>query len=322
MPTRILFAASPELLPDATRILLETRGYQLLLSHRYADAVGMILDDPPDILIVEKDYHGPKDSDLIRATQACLQKTNIPILLILHEKERPGLDWNEYQVDDILTAPFSAELLFARITLAEARMLRVFDNNPLTRLPGNTSIIRAINKTIDSGEGFAVCYADIDNFKPYNDRYGFTQGDDVILMVARILVNVIEEMAPTDSFVGHVGGDDFVFIVPEPLAESVCRKILINFETVKNLFLNTMDIAAGGYDEKDRQGRETRYALLSLSIAVVTTNDKRYSHFGEISATASQLKHCVKQKEGSNFLIDRRDPKPPTSTASPSPQSQ
>lgn len=307
MLSRILIAGASGLIPDAARLLLEARGYQLRLTPNYADAVGRILEDPPDILVVEKDFQGNKDRELIRSAHTCLQKTSIPIILILREGERPGLDWQEYPVDDIVSAPIAPEQLAARLALAEARMQRVFDNNPLSRLPGNTSIIRAITRTIDSSEDFAVGYADIDNFKPYNDRYGFTQGDDVILMVARIMVNVIEEIAPKDSFVGHVGGDDFVFIVRENVAEAVCRRILLNFETVKNMFINSQDVAAGGYTGKDRQGRETRYGLLSLSLAVVTTGQSRYHHYGEISATASQLKHFVKQKEGSNFLIDRRE---------------
>jgi len=244
---------------------------------------------------------------LIGAVRGCLQKTNIPILLVLdEEKAVSGMDWQKFPADDIVVRPFSPEMLLTRIGLAEARMIRVFDNNPLSKLPGNTSILQAMQKAIDADEGFAVCYIDIDNFKPFNDRYGFAQGDDVILMVARIAVNVIDELAREGSFVGHVGGDDFVFIVKEKYVTDVCERIISNFEVVRNMILPSEDIKAGYYIEKDRQGRETVFGLLSLSIAVVIIGSHHFSHYGEISSIASELKHFVKQKDGNNYMIDRR----------------
>lgn len=103
------------------------------------------------------------------------------------------------------------------------------------------------------------------------------------------------------------GGDDFVFIVREEKIQSLCERVLKNFELVRNMFLSAEDVAAGAFIGKDRQNRETRFGLLSISIAVVTTGSGKYHHAGEVSAVASQVKHYVKQLEGSNYLIDRRD---------------
>ncbi len=290
------------------RILLEAKGYQPLFTKKLQSAVSLILEDPPDMLIMEAGFGDAPDSmALLGAVKGCLQKTNIPVLLVVTEKHVAiGIDWQTYQVDDILVPPFSPELMLARIELAEARMIRVFDNNPLTKLPGNTSILKAIQRAIDADESYGVCYIDIDNFKPYNDRYGFSQGDDVILMVARIAVNVIDELARVGSFVGHVGGDDFVFIVREEKVKPVCERILANFDVVRNMFIPAEDLRAGCYVEKDRQGRETIFGLLSLSIAVVMTGSHVYSHSDEVATAASEVKHFVKQKEGSNYMIDRR----------------
>ncbi|MFZ5758845.1 MAG: diguanylate cyclase domain-containing protein [Thermodesulfobacteriota bacterium] len=290
------------------KILLEAKGYQPLFTKKLQSAVSLILEDPPDMLIMEAGFGDEPDSmALLGAVKGCLQKTNIAVLLVVTEKHvAVGIDWQTYQVDDILVRPFSPELMLARIELAEARMIRVFDNNPLTKLPGNTSILKAIQRAIDADESYGVCYIDIDNFKPYNDRYGFSQGDDVILMVARIAVNVIDELARVGSFVGHVGGDDFVFIVREEKVKPVCERILANFDVVRNMFIPAEDLRAGCYVEKDRQGRETIFGLLSLSIAVVMTGSHVYSHSGEVATAASEVKHFVKQKEGSNYMIDRR----------------
>ena len=309
---RILIAGENIISTPEHRIVLEAKGWQLLLMKNVHAAVSLILEDPPDMLIMEKDFgEGRHALALLDAVNGCLQKSNIPVILIFNEQEvLAGLDWQRYPVDDFLVRPFSPEQLRARIQLADARMMRVFDNNPLSRLPGNTSILRAIQRAIDAGESHGVCYIDIDNFKPYNDRYGFSQGDDVILMVARIAVNVIDELAREGSFVGHVGGDDFVFIVSEDKVKPVCERILANFEVVRNMFIPAADLQAGCYRAKDRQGRETVYGLLSLSIAVVVTGSHHFNHYGEVSALASEVKHFVKQKEGSNYMIDRRGAQP------------
>lgn len=306
---RILIAGSDSLIMPDCRLLLDAKGYTLKHCRNLQEAMAQVFEDPPDLLVTEKGFSGNNaDVELIRAVKACLQKANIPIFLVMDESQLHfELDWDNYPVDDIIIRPFTPEILLTRIRLAESRMVRAFDNNPLSRLPGNTSIIRAIQRVLGEEDGHAVCYVDIDNFKPYNDRYGFSRGDEVILMVARIIVNVVEELAGKGSFVGHIGGDDFVFIVREEMMELICKKVLANFELVRNMFLSAEDIAVGEFVGRDRQDRETRFGLLSLSLAVVTTGGGRYTHYGEVSFVASQLKHCVKKLEGSNYLIDRRD---------------
>ncbi|MBU0728377.1 MAG: diguanylate cyclase [Proteobacteria bacterium] len=304
---RILVAGQETLLTLPFRELLQIHGYEIVVCSRLTDAVAIILDDPPDFLIIEKGFDLNGDVGLIKASKACLQKANMPILLILDEDLVSTLDWNLYLIDDIIIRPYSPELLLARVHLAESRMNRVFDNNPLTRLPGNTSILKAIQKVLGRDSCFAVCYVDIDNFKPYNDRYGFSRGDEVIIMTGRIIVNVIEEMSRDGSFVGHIGGDDFVFILREEHVISVCEKILVNFELVKNMFLSAVDIKAGSFVGKDRKGNENNFDLLSLSIGVIITEPGKYSHYGEVTEAASQMKSYVKKRSGSNFFIDRRE---------------
>lgn len=306
--TRILVAGNDILDRPESRVMLEAKGYQIITCLDVQVAISHFLDDPPDILVLEKGFGGKGDRSLIRMVSACLQKANIPILLVIQQEDMlAGVDWQEYPVDDIICFPVAPETLLTRVQLAEARMNRVFDNNPLSKLPGNTSILKAIQNALESEKPLAVCYVDIDNFKPYNDHYGFSQGDDVILMVARVIVNVVEEIAREQSFVGHVGGDDYVFIVTEDKAEEVCKKVLANFEAVRNMFIEPEDVKRGGFVEKDRQGRETSFGLLSISIAVIPTSHGKFDHFGQVSAAASQMKHKVKELEGNNYLVDQRE---------------
>ncbi len=304
---RILVAGDTILHTPASKLVLEAKGYQVISCTRLHSAVALLLEDPPDLLITERGFDGGHhDRDLIEAAKACLQKANIPIIIALTAEELTGIAWDNLPVDDFMLKPIPPEVLLARIELAQSRLVRVFDNNPLSRLPGNTSILRAIQKTIDSKDAYGVCYIDIDNFKPYNDRYGFARGDEVLLMVARLTVNVVEEIARNGSFVGHVGGDDFVFIVREEHIEPVCQRLIANFERVRNMFLSPEDIKEGCFIGEDRQGNRTSFDLLSLSVAVVTTAGGIYGHYGEISAVASQIKHYVKSLPGSNYVVDRR----------------
>ena len=305
--TRILFLGNEDTIGSQNHMLLETQGDQLLCFANLQKAIAQILDDPPDLLLVEKGYGHSADKEVIRAAQSCMQKSNMPIILIIEAAVLPSLDWKEYPVDDIILLPVSPLILIPRIRLAESRLVRVFDNNPLSRLPGNTSIIKAINRVLPLAESYGVCYVDIDTFTPYQDRDGYSSGDEVSLMVARLIVNVVEELARSDSFIGHVGGDDFVFIVRREIVEQVCERVLANFNVVRNMFISPEDIQAGEFVGKDRLGNETRFDLLSISIAVISTEKGKYEHYGEVTATASQLKNYVKKKKGSNYMIDRRD---------------
>ena len=304
---RILLAAGEEALSAECLTLLEASGYRLIAAADLAGAMAVLLEDPPDLVMVERGFAGNGDREILAAAAGSIRRSLMPIALLCPAGDLAALDWEALPADELIVTPADPLELLGRVRLARARMTRVFDNNPLSRLPGNTSIIRAIQDRLDRGEEAAVCYLDIDNFKPYNDRYGFTRGDEVILMVARLLANTVSEKAGTRGFVGHVGGDDFVFIVPPEHCRQACEKIIRDFSMVRNMFLSREDLAAGGFTAKDRQGRETCFELLSISIAVVPALPGRFRHYGEVSAAAGQLKRQVKKMTGSNFMIDRRD---------------
>jgi len=304
---RLLVAADEEILAGEHLTILEAAGFHLINAGSLKAAMSAILEDPPDLLLLARGFAAGGDEKILAAARSSLRRTSMPVILLAPDDEIVKIDWAQCRIDELITLPVSPGELMSRIKLAMARMNRVFDNNPLSRLPGNTSIIQAIQTRLDSGDEFAVCYLDIDNFKPYNDRYGFTRGDEVILMVARLLINGVDEGIEHNGFIGHVGGDDFVFIVSRDNCPNICEKIINNFSMVRNMFLSEEDLEAGGYQCKDRQDRETFYELLSISIAVVPVAANRFSHYGEVSSAATQLKHHVKEMDGSNFIIDRRN---------------
>ncbi len=297
------------------RLCLQAKGHNLLILKDLSSGFDAIFSDPPDLVIIQKGQEKDIDQQIVVALKNNLQMTLMPILLLVSERDlSAGLDWNRYPVDDLIPLHAPMEEILTRIDLAINRARRVADNNPLTKLPGNSSILKTIQQALDSGKNFAVAYVDIDNFKPFNDKYGFSRGDEVIRMVARILVNVIQETVKQESFVGHIGGDDFVFLLPLPDAKDqaqetmkqVCQAILQNFAALIPLFIDEEDIERGFFISKDRLGNEQRFPLTSLSIAVVPCPPGRFDHYGHVAETAAQLKKAVKKLEGNNFLIDRR----------------
>ncbi len=292
------------------KLCLEAKGHTVLSKSNLTQALDELVNDPPDLVVIQKDLPKGLCKSVISTIKNDLQIALMPVLLLVHEQDMVNsLDWNNYPVDDILNVNAPIEELITRVDLALARTHRVADNNPLTKLPGNSSILKTIQKAINCKGERSVGYVDIDNFKPYNDHYGFARGDEVIRMVARILVNVVREYCGKDGFVGHVGGDDFVFVVSSDKVETVCREIIAHFNSLIPLFLDEEDIEAGCFVGKDRKGNTQSFPLTSLSIAIVPLDRNRFNHYGEVATVAAQLKKKVKQLEGSNFIIDRRKDK-------------
>ncbi|NTW96997.1 MAG: response regulator [Oscillochloris sp.] len=207
--------------------------------------------------------------------------------------------------DDYITKPFSDVELNARVQAAMRRSEREGGANPSTRLPGNVAIERAISRRIDQYDtGFAVCYCDLDNFKAYNDTYGFLKGDAVIQRTAQILLDTVREYGNPDDFVGHIGGDDFVVITSLDRLDTVCNKAIERFDATAPLLYDREARTRGFISGQDRQGRATTFPLLSISIIAVSSRLRPPSHPGEVAQRSVEPKKRAKQIPGSVFIVD------------------
>jgi diguanylate cyclase (GGDEF)-like protein len=180
------------------------------------------------------------------------------------------------------------------------------DASPLTRLPGNIAIERVLNKKLYENDPFAVCYADLDNFKAYNDRYGYIKGSEVIKMTGEVIYNAVTEQSSKDAFVGHVGGDDFVMVVPAEDASKVCETVIDVFTLKIRDYYNAEDLAKGAIEGKDRYGVKRIFPIMTISIAVLTCQKGEYDSAVKIAKAAVQIKEYAKESPGSNYLINRR----------------
>jgi len=273
-------------------------------------AIDTIYSEPPDLVVIDHSLGADGGGELCRRIKSDTVFGHLPIILLLdttsHSTE---INWEKTPVDDYLRKPLDPKEIQSRISLAFARATRVGDANPLTRLPGNHSIMKEIRGQIDSGLLFAVAYVDLDYFKSYNDKYGFMRGDEILKMTARLLTNAMRKVDSPEAFVGHVGGDDFVFIVSPDQLDGACTEVIRNFDLIIGNFYDEEDRIRGYIDSTNRKGEDERFPIISLSIAVVTNEYRPITHIGEVSAIAAQVKKRVKSMEGSKYLKDLRGSK-------------
>ncbi len=276
---------------------------------RGRQAIERIFHDPPDLLAVDSLLEDMQGFELVRLVKNENVYRQVPVVLCLGEHIPEDLfDFSHLDIDDFLLRPITQPEARARLGLTWYRSTRALDANPLTKLPGNTSIIQRIQDLIDSRQDFALGYFDLDHFKAFNDKYGFSRGDEVLMMTSRIIVNTLRSFIGLEGFVGHVGGDDFVFILPPHQAEMACQGIINNFDAIIPHFYDPADRNQGHIQSVDRQGRTCTYPLMSVSIGVVFNHQGSLQHYGQASQTAMNLKKKAKEKEASSYALDRRSP--------------
>lgn len=208
--------------------------------------------------------------------------------------------------DEVLTEATPASEVRSRLNAALSRSDRDVQVHPSTRLPGTDVIEGAIRARMASGDRFGVCYADLDHFKEFNDRYGYHDGDRVIRVLARVLHDVVKGLCGAGGFVGHIGGDDFIFIIPSDMVQSVCAEIIEVFDLLVPMQYSEADRRAGYFFGKDRRGQLHRVPLMTLSIGVVTNDRRHFTSASQVSELATEMKAFAKSHAGSIFSVDRR----------------
>jgi diguanylate cyclase (GGDEF)-like protein len=261
----------------------------------------------PSCLILDAAGESESVLQLCRELKSDAFTAIVPVAMLI-PADRPELAAASLTsgADDVVARSLSDEEKKLRLQLVMHRAERDVAVHPTTRLPGTIQIERDIGIRIGSGRDFAVCYADLDSFKEFNDRYGYNHGDFVILLLSRILRDVVRGLAP-GGFVGHIGGDDFIFNVWTDHLESVCDEIIHLFDELAPYQYTEEDRRAGYFLGKDRRGSIHRVALMTLSIGVVTSRGRKFTHTARVSELAGEMKSYAKTLPGSVYAVDRRD---------------
>ena len=218
--------------------------------------------------------------------------------------------------DEVVRQDVHGEEALARLGAMLRRSDRDTDVHPSTRLPGAREIEAELERRVQRGEKFAACYADLDHFKEFNDRYGYHHGDQVIRLVARILHDVVKGLCVEDGFVGHIGGDDFLFTIPLAAVPRVCDEVVHVFDELIPWQYSEQDRRVGYFFGKDRRGQLHRVPLMTLSVGVVTNQRRHFTRGIEVSELATEMKSYAKTLPGSVWAVDRRRDEPAPTTVS------
>ncbi len=296
--------------PNIRELIVETLSdgkYRPIEAADGKEALRICETEKPDIVLLDVMMPDLDGLEVCLRLRGEALTSHIPIILLtakgmLEDKIR-GM---ETGADDYLTKPFDPLELEARINMHLRRSVRDGEASPLTGLPGNRAIEESIGSRIRAGVKFAVCYIDLDDFKAYNDRYGFVAGSEVIKLTTRVILEALEKFGNADDFVGHIGGDDFIVVSEMERAPLISQEIIRLFDARIPEYYEPEDRALGRIISTDRQGRINEFPIMTISVAVVHNTCRKLDHPGKVAQIAAELKKYAKTKDGSNYVFDRR----------------
>ena len=303
----ILVADDDPDLRDILRSILEPAGFQVVEASDGAAALEAIRRHHPDLLILDFNMPRMTGPEVCTVLREDMFLRHLPVIMLTGRSETQdkvqGIDAG---ADDYLVKPFEPQELLARARMVLRRTRQELEANPLTKLPGNISIEREIESRLARQEPMAVCYADLDQFKAFNDYYGFQRGDRAIQHTAALLLDAVKTCGTPADFVGHIGGDDFVVLTTPERVDALCRRLVERFDATAPTLYDEADRARGHLSSTDRKGQPAQVGFLTISISVVTTTDRELTHVGQIAALGAELKAYAKRFDKSLYVKDRR----------------
>jgi diguanylate cyclase (GGDEF)-like protein len=304
---RVLMADDQTDLLMLMKEMVQDSGFEVFTANDGAEAMKAVFETNPDIIVL--DYNMPRKNGLEVAQDL---KNNplfahIPIIIVTAYGEKNAkLKGLGMGIDDYLIKPVDADELVARIRMILKRNKQVLDTNPLSKLPGNPSIQARVEREIQRGKEFAVLYLDLNNFKAYNDTYGFEAGDRVLKATANLLVKLTIQNENSEDFIGHIGGDDFIVVTDYERSEDLARRIAAAFDEIAPSFYSKSDRDRGHIISTDRQGNIKKFPFLSISIGIVQNKTRTLHSFAQVSNIGTELKKGAKAAEKSHYIVDRR----------------
>jgi diguanylate cyclase (GGDEF)-like protein len=307
MNERILVVDDDEDIVRVVRINLELEGFAVDTAYDGVAAIESAIANPPQLVLMDIMMPRLDGLSALRRMRShpSLAGTSI-VLLTARALTEDRVEGLELGADDYVSKPFDVEELVARVKAVLRRTKAARDTSPLTGLPGNFRIGVELEARIASGQPFALIHCDLDNFKAFNDHYGFMRGDQVIKFSADVLAGAVEDTGDKGAFVGHVGGDDFVVITEANVAEQFCKSVIDRFDDGILDYYDTTDAMKGYIEVTDRRGERYAFPMVSMSMGVVSNLLRPIASQWEASAIAVEMKEFAKKQPGSSYQIDRR----------------
>lgn len=304
---KILLAEKDKSLNEILSMLLKSYKHDVVACNEPNDTLSVVKSESPDLILIDNKLQDKDGLEISKTIKDDFLTAYIPIIVLIDRKQvRKDLLEIEQGVDDYIIKPPDPIDLQIRIEMAVRRATHQFFANALTKLPGNRTIELSLKKVIQSDKVFSFGYVDIDRFKYFNDHYGYLKGDIVIIQTSQIISRIVKMYGNPDDFVGHIGGDDFVFITTPDKENQICLGIIKEFDRLMPYHYSKQDRQKGFIQTKDRQGKLGKMPLMSISIALINNKDIKIDSLIKLSEIASEIKGYLKTITGSKFLRNRR----------------
>jgi GGDEF domain-containing protein len=285
---------------------VDAHGLALVLLDSENEVMARALRGRPAAMIFDARTSAPAALACCRRLKSDSFTAVIPVAVLAAQSDLALREAFESAADEVLRESTPVPEWRARLDTMLRRAERDVQVHPSTRLPGAPEIEADIARRLEAGERFAVCYADLDHFKEYNDRYSYFEGDRVIRILAKILHDVVKGLVPEGGFVGHIGGDDFIYIIPVHNVKEVSEEIVSIFDSLVPYQYSEQDRRAGYFFGKDRRGQLHRVPLMTVSIGIVTNERRNFVNAAQVSELATEMKSYAKTLPGSVYIMDRR----------------
>jgi PleD family two-component response regulator len=307
MSERILVVDDDADIVRFVRMGLVREGYEVISATSARSGLESAIASPPDLVLLDVGMPEMDGLEVLSRLKVNPVTANVSVVLLTGRTDaQDRIKGLESGADDYITKPFDVDELVARVGAVLRRSKAMRDLSPLTGLAGNFRIAEELARRVASGRPLAVVYADLDNFKAFNDHYGFMRGDDVIKFTANVLVETAVETGDPTCFVGHIGGDDFIVALHPDVAEQFCKMLIDRFDDGILDFYDPPDALRGFIEVIDRRGERHAFPIVSISAGVASNLRRTFSSEWEASAIASEMKEHAKVEAGSCYRMDRR----------------
>jgi len=306
-PQLVLVADDDPHVRQLLELVLGDDGYEVISASNGHELIRMAQEHTPGLILVDLMMPQMDGFEAIRQMRNDSRTAHIP-MVILTARSRSGdiVTGFETGADDYIAKPFNISELLARVKGHLRRAAQRPVLNPLTGLPSGVLLSQELRRRLAQQSAFALLYADLDNFKVFNDTYGFSCGDRAILLLASILQRVLAVHGNADDFIGHIGGDDFAVLTTPDRSRALCRAIVDVFDDEIRSLYSPEDQLRGYFSAVDRHGVLRRFGLMSISIGVVSSERRSFAEEEEFTRIAAEMKHYAKTRAGSSFAIDKR----------------
>ncbi|MDD5654602.1 MAG: diguanylate cyclase [Candidatus Omnitrophica bacterium] len=306
---KILIISSEKNLSKVLNICFTGWGYKVHVLDTAVRDITQIKKISPDVIVVDVHSANKANLEVCTLIKDDFITAFIPVITLIDKRQlRMQLLNLKQGVDDYLIKPPDPLDLRARIEMAIRRSQYSFYASPLTGLPGGRIIEEVLKERMKNSAAFSFGYLDIDNFKYFNDSYGYLKGDRIIMQTAYTLYTIIKKFGNSSDFIGHIGGDDFVFITTPQAYKDICHNFILAFDKIIPFHYSSQDRKQGFVLARDRTHKMKKISLMSISIAVVNRDKtNEYHNLIEMNERIAEIKQYLKNIPGSKFMADRRE---------------